>query len=241
MKKVLIVVAIIAIAVAGGLYYASHSIDLIVKLALEHYGPDVTGVAIRVAEVSISPHDGRGSVKGVELGSPQGFTAPRSARLGEIRVAIDPATITEPVIVIHEIRVEAPAIIYERSAAGTNLDAIQRNIESYVKRGDNASSSPSSALGGPKRKFVIERLSIRGARITMTNMGLQGQGISFDLPDIELRDLGKREHGLTASEVSNIVANTVIARIGQKVLTNLELLRKGGVEGAIDALKGLFR
>ena len=37
------------------------------------------------------------------------------------------------------------------------------------------------------------------------------------------------------------VTNTLIAKIGQKVLTNIDLLRKGGVEGAIDALKGLIR
>ncbi|MGE5097232.1 MAG: hypothetical protein ACM3SO_19005, partial [Betaproteobacteria bacterium] len=65
--------------------------------------------------------------------------------------------------------------------------------------------------------------------------------ITFDLPDITLRDVGKRQNGLTASELANVVANALIQRIGQKVLTNMELLRKGGVEGAIDALKGLLR
>jgi hypothetical protein len=35
------------------------------------------------------------------------------------------------------------------------------------------------------------------------------------------------------------VADTLVSRIAQKLLTNLDLLRKGGVGGAIDALKGL--
>jgi hypothetical protein len=75
----------------------------------------------------------------------------------------------------------------------------------------------------------------------MTLPGLKGQGITFDLPAIELRDVGKREDGLTASEIAQVVANTVISRIAQKVLTNIDLLRQGGVEGAIDALKGLIK
>jgi hypothetical protein len=41
--------------------------------------------------------------------------------------------------------------------------------------------------------------------------------------------------------VGVVVAGELQARIAQRVLTNLELLRKGGVEGAIDALKGLLR
>ena len=88
---------------------------------------------------------------------------------------------------------------------------------------------------------MIERLAIRGAKVTMTTPGLKGQGITFDLPDIELRDLGKRQDGLTASEVANTVVSTLISRIAQKMLTNIDLLRKGGVEGAVDALKGLFK
>jgi hypothetical protein len=75
----------------------------------------------------------------------------------------------------------------------------------------------------------------------MSNPALKGQGITVDLPDIMLNDVGKRQGGLTASELANVVANALIQRIAQKVLTNIDLLRKGGVEGAIDALKGLFR
>jgi hypothetical protein len=88
---------------------------------------------------------------------------------------------------------------------------------------------------------VIDRLLIRGAKVTMTSPALKGQGVTFDLPDIELRDLGRREGGLTASQVASVVANTLVSRIAQRVLSNIDLLRKGGVEGAIDALKGLVR
>ncbi|HET9470220.1 MAG TPA: hypothetical protein VFO24_03885, partial [Usitatibacter sp.] len=92
-----------------------------------------------------------------------------------------------------------------------------------------------------KRKFVIDHLAIERGRVTMTSPGLRGQGIEFNLPDIHLRNVGEREGGLSASEVGNVVAGELQARIAQRVLTNLELLRKGGVGGAIDALKGLLR
>ena len=241
MKKAFVALAVLAAIVSLGVLWAWYSLDFIVKVALEHYGPDVTGVAIKVDEVKLSPRDGLGSLKGVEIGSPTGYSSPRAARLGLVRVAIDPATLGDPVTVIREISVEAPAIFYERGNNATNLEAIQRNIEAYVKRGESAPDVPATMIGGAKRKFIIERLAIRGARVTMTNPALRGQGITFDLPDIQMRDIGKRQNGVTASEAGSIVTATIIARIAQRVLTSVDLLRKGGREGAVDALKGLLR
>jgi hypothetical protein len=74
----------------------------------------------------------------------------------------------------------------------------------------------------------------------MSTPSLKGQGVSFDLPEIELRDIGKGQDGLTASQVAGVVTNAIIVRIAQRVLSNIDLLRKGGIEGAIDALKGLI-
>jgi len=94
---------------------------------------------------------------------------------------------------------------------------------------------------GTKRRFIIDRLLIRGAKVTMTTPSLKGQGVNFDLPTIELRDIGARQDGLTASQVAAVVTHAIVAGIAQRVLSNIDLLRKGGIEGAIDALKGLIR
>ncbi|MGE5617110.1 MAG: hypothetical protein ACM3X5_09360 [Bacillota bacterium] len=241
MKKALVIVAVVLALLAGAAFWAYHSIDLLVKVAVEFYAPDVLGTSVKVGEVRISPKDGQGTVKALEIGNPQGFAAPRAARFGEIRVGIDPATVGEPVIVIHEIVVDSPFITYERGTSGTNLDAIQKNIERYVQ-GTGGSSDASKPAPQPRaaRRFIVEHVAIRGAKVTMTNPALKDQGITFDLPDVELRDVGKRQNGLRASEVASIVTNALVAKIGQKVLTNIDLLKKGGIQGAVDALKGLL-
>lgn len=243
MRKAAWIVAVLLVIAAGAAFWAYESLDLIVKYALEHYGPQVTGVSFEVGEVRLSPQDGRGSVRGVDIGNPPGFTAPRAARLGEIAVWVDPATVRAPVVVIHEIVIDAPLITYERSDRGTNLDAIQKNIANYVKRAQETSGDGDRKPSGGevKHRFVVEKLVIRGGKVTMTNPGLKGQGVTFDLPAIEMHDLGRRQGGATASEIASAVADTLVSRIAQKLLTNLDLLRKGGVEGAIDAFKGLVR
>jgi len=243
LRKAGIVVIVLLAVIAAGVYWAYNSLDVIVRIALEHYGPHVAGVSVAVGEVRISPGDGRGSVKGVEIGNPAGFSAPRAARLGEISIALDPATVRAPIVIVHDITVDSPVITYERGKGGTNLDAIQASIAAYV--GSSAPSSPGGDAGAPgadgRHRFVIEKLAIRGARVTMTTAGLKGQGVTFDLPDIELADVGKDRGGVTASEAANLVVATLISRISQKVLTNIDLLRKGGVGGAVDALKGLLK
>ena len=240
MKKVVVILAVLLAIAGGAVYWAYHSLDVIVKMALERYGPDVLGAKVKVADVQLSARDGRGSLKGLEIGNPGGFSAGRAARFGEIRIALDPLTLTDDVIFIHEITVDSPAITYEKSGRATNLEAIQKNIERYVQ----GRAGPEGRPGEGKRavrRFVIGRLAIRGAKVTMTNPALKGQGLTFDLPDIELRDVGKRQNGLRASEVADIVAKTLLSRIAQRILTNVDLLRRGGLEGAVDALKGLLK
>jgi len=220
-------------------WLAWNSIDLIVRVALEHWGPDVMGAKVEVSEVRISPRDGLGAVRGLEIGNPPGFSAPRAARFGEIRVALEPSTLLSDVIVVHELAVESAQVTYERGDKTTNLDAIQKRIESYAKGPGGAGGN--DAQRAKKRRFVIERLAIRKARVLMTTRGLGGQGLAFDLPDVELRDVGKRQGGVTASEAAALVASTLQQKIALRVLTNAEALRRGGLEGAIDALKGLVK
>jgi len=243
LKKAGMVVIVLLAIIAAGAYWAYNSLDVIVKFALEHYGPDIAGVSVKVGEVHISPGDGRGSLTGIEIGSPAGFSSPHAARLGEISVALDPATVRDPIVIIHDITIDSPAITYERGKGGTNLDAIQRSIAAYVGRSAPVSSNGDAGAAGAsaRHRFVIEKLSIRGARVTMTTAGLKGQGVSFDLGEIVLTDVGKDRGGVTASEAANLVANTLISRIAQKILTNIDLLRHGGAGGALDALKGLIK
>jgi uncharacterized protein involved in outer membrane biogenesis len=241
MKKAAIVLGVLLLVAAGAVLLAYHSLDFIARAAIEHYGPRVAGVPLTVAEATVSAREGRAVVKGVEIGNPPGFSSPRAARLGEIRVGLDPLTLTDPVIFVHELAVIAPLITYERGDAGANLDAIRKNIEGHVARSGAASQGRETAAAARVgRKLIIARLVVRGGRVTVTNRALKGQGLSFDLPDIELRDVGKRQGGVTPAEVAALVAAVIQQKIAQKALTNLDLLRHGGVEGAVDALRGLL-
>ena len=116
--------------------------------------------------------------------------------------------------------------------------AFMVEIEQHI---DIPAEGKAAGPPAPGRRYVIEKVSIRGARVTMTTAGLKGQGIGFTLPDIELRNIGQRPEGVTAAQAANVVTNALISKIAQRVITNLDVLRKGGKDAAIDALKNLLR
>jgi hypothetical protein len=142
--------------------------------------------------------------------------------------------------VVRELAIAAPQVSYERGDRGTNLDAIQRRIDAYAK-GSGAADGKAEGTTRAKRRFVVERLTIRNARVVMTTRGLGGQGLSFDLPDVELRDVGRRQGGVTASQLAAIVTATLQQKIAVRVLSSADALRRGGLEGAVDALRNLVK
>lgn len=241
MKKgrILVVVLVVVLIAAYGAY---RSIDLLVVYAFEHYGPQILGVPVKVHGAHISVFDGTGRVDGIDIGNAPGYAAAQSARVGEIRVALEPLTVRGPVVRVHELAVANAAITYERGDGPANLDVIRRQIRAYVD-GQGTSSGPASKPGtdAPRHRYIVDRISIRGVQVTVTHPALRGQGITFELPEVELADVGQRQGGATAAEIADAVTAALEQKIAQRLLTRLDLLKQGGVQGAIDALRGLIK
>lgn len=249
MKKLAIAGIVLMLLVAAGAWWAFSSLDFLVKTAVERYGPDILGVPVKLGEVRISAQNGLGTLHELEIGNPAGYASPRSVRVGNATVSVDPATLTKDVVVVREIAVLSPDITYEIAGNGkANLDAIQKNIEAYLKRSgldgktgiQSEGGKPATQPPGTGRKFIFQRVSIRDARVKVTNPLLKGGGLTFTLPDIELRDLGKNSNGITPSQAASIVTSAVVAKIALRALSTTQLLERGK-EGAKEMLRDIFR
>jgi hypothetical protein len=242
MKRWAAGLAIVLAFLGAGLWWLYTSLDFVVKTTIERFAPEIVGAAVTVRGVSLSPRDGRGMLHGIEVGNPPGYGSPRALRAGTVAVGVDPATLAADVVAIRDILVDAPEITYELKGGTSNLEEIQRNIEAYVKRsGGGAGGKGGDGARKPGRRYVVGRVTIRGARVTMTNPALKGGDVTFDLPDVDVRDIGRRQGGVTAAEAARVVTAALVSRIAQKILTSADLLRRGGLDGALDALRGLVR
>jgi hypothetical protein len=221
---VLLVLALLVLAAGGALWWLYASRDAIIKRAIESYGPQVTGVSVKVGSVKLEPLDGRGAIRGLEVGNPKGFKAPRALSLGEMRLALDPASLAADVVHIREVSLEAPSITYERGANGDNLSAIQRHIESYL---------PKTAKG-PERRFIIDHVQVRKARVSY------GGAVDVDVPDLQLRDLGRKAGGATAAEITREIWTAVTRQALAAAPASLRGLQERA-KGAVESLKGILK
>jgi hypothetical protein len=211
--------AVVALVVAGVWLYLS--LDHVVKRAIEGYLPDILGAAVELDEVRLAPADGAGTLRGLRIGNPAGFRAPHAATAGTIALAVDPASVMKDVVLVRRIAVERPSITYEPGAKGANFEVLQRNVARYVGTGE--------AKGG--RRLIVESLTIRGARVTYApQVGRGTATISFDLPDIQLRNVGKDRGGVTPGELAKIVVDALAARIAE-VMARAAVRR--GLEGVL--------
>ena len=210
MKKALIGLLALAIValVAGGIWIYL-SLDYIVKRAIEAYGPDIVGAKVSVESVKLAPASGAGAIRGLAVGNPAGFHSKHSVTVGTIDVAVDPGSIAKDVVHVRRIAVIAPVVTYESSRGGSNFDKIQRNVAQHAANGKSAASRKETRL-------IVDQLVIRDIRVIYApEIATRGATISFDLPDIQIAEIGKRQGGVTPAELTNIIVQALITRIAR--------------------------
>ncbi len=236
--KILIAVIVVVVAVVGGTaYFLFASLDRIVKAAIEEVGSTVTETQVSVGRVSIAPADGIGTIEALVVGNPAGFQTPSAAEIGTIRVAVDMASVGSDLIRIQDILIDAPSLTYELGRDGSNFDVIRRAVEPQAG-GDSTGSAadPSGGSGGGEAdagpKLIVDKLAIRGGRISISGTGLGGKKLSAVLPDIVLTGLGSGDGGITSDELVVAVVTRVEAEARKAAIALPDL--KGLISGGTD-------
>ncbi len=205
MKKILIVVFIILLAIIGGLVFFLTNIDAIVKGAIEKYGSQVTETSVRVDRVKIDLRNAAGGIYGLTIASPKGFDAKQALSLGETSLKLDIKKTSKDLIVLDNVTVRAPHVNYEMNAAREgNLNKLYDNISKSMPAGSPGSKK--SAEGEPKviiRKFVFEGGAIDARIVPVVN-----KSYSVKLPAMNMTNLGA-PNGATGGQI----AKEILSRI----------------------------
>jgi len=217
MKKTLGILAVLIVVAVIAFFSISNPLGRLVKLAIENFGHDMMQAEVRVNSVDISTTDGMGRLSGLKLGNPKGFKTDYALKAGIIEIAIEPASITKDVIVLHKILIDAPSIIYEKGDGGSNFDAIQHNVEAYLA----SNSKKAKGEKSESKKLIIDSFIIRNAKVNYSGK------IDFSLPDIELNNIGKHSGGATPAQVSK----AVISELNTKIALALAKTAVIGVAG----------
>jgi len=236
MKKFGIVFLVLLAIIAGIIFWLRSNLDGLVRNAMVMYGSEMTQAGVSVGNVKINAVDGEGEISDFTVGNPKGFKTSYAFKVQEFSVVIDAASLTSDVILVKKINIIAPDIIYEKGSVMTNFDAIQKNIADYLGPSDG------SASGG--KKLIVEKLVIRKAKAQAAASFMEGKMVTFDLPSLTMRNLGKAKGGITPGELGQIVAGALkkqlIGTISFDKLGNAAKAAAGTAGGAVDKIKNLF-
>ncbi len=230
MKKIALALAIVVIAIAGAAYYFASNLDSIVKAVIERYGSEATQASVTLKSVKLSPTAGSGELNALSVKNPKGYSSADAIMLGDIKVSLDLATVQSNVIVVKDVTILQPAVLYEYAGAGGNLETIQKNVQSYAAKFSGGQTEPDKSAGDPgqsaskqpEKKVIIENLVIRDGKVAATHQALQGRTLSANLPTIQLKDIGKDKGGATPAEVAEKVIGAISAQASRVATAELQ-------------------
>lgn len=215
-RTILITLVIVVVLGVVAVWFLLTNLDTIVEASIEKYGSQVTQTEVGVSDVKIKLMEGEGAISGLTVSNPPGFTASNIFSLGNINTKIDVQTITQDPVVIDEIFVGAPKVVYEINKDGkSNLDILRANIAGA----DNTepSTPPEVEKGTEGPRLIIRRLIVEEGQIDTVISALPKGNLSATLPRIELKDIGDKQRGSTADELAEKIVAVLVKKIGAAV------------------------
>lgn len=244
MKKLLLVLLLLVAAVyVGGMFFLGH----LVTAGVNAFGPKLTQTKFVMESATISPLTGSGTLRGIVVGNPKGWSDNDAFRLGKVHVDVAPLSLFGDRIVIEEITIDGPEFLYETKLVSSNIKDLLKNIESFTGAKDT-SAQPATKDGKPI-KFEVKRFRLTNG---VARLGVGPTAIPVPLPPISMDNLGTAEGGITPDQLAGAVMKNVLAGIvsgtaealgkvaGTAGATGVEKTKEAAKKAG-DALKGLFK
>lgn len=236
MRKILIGIGVLIALIGGMVIYTFSNLDSLIKEAVEKHGSEVTQANVTLNGVTLDAKAGSASLRGLKIGNPQGFTTPSAFSLGEISVQIDTDSIkiagSGGPVTLKEIVIGAPEVTYELAANGSNIAALQNNVNAYIAKLGGAGAEPAPRKEAKEGvKLIINDLYVRQGKVNVSASILKGESLSAALPDIHLKDIGKNKGGASQGEV----AEKLLTALNQSVVKAVAGI---GIGNTFESLQG---
>lgn len=256
MKRIIIGVAALSVIAVIGVVVLYSSLGALITKAITTAGPEILLARVELKETVIDATSGKGSMHGLFIGNPEGFETESAFKMNEVRLELDTDSLTSDTVVIKEIFVEAPEVTYELGGDGSNIDAIQKNVEAFIKQnvGSTGGKGDSAAKEGGA-KMVIENVIVKNGKVNVSATLLGGKTMTVPLPDIHLKDIGKEDDGATPGEAIQSILGALkgaileavsplnLGKVGETVGNVVDKgtgMVKDTTKGVTDAVSGIF-
>jgi hypothetical protein len=226
MNKILLIGGGLFLVLVGGAYLVlSRNLDALVVQGVNTYGPRLTQARVELAGANLSPLSGSGTLTGLSVGNPKGWSAGHALYLGKVQLDIVPQSVLGDLIVINEILIDQPEFNYETRILSSNIKDLLKNIEAKP------------------RKFIVKKFRFTNGK---ARVELAANALTVTLPPFGLDDIGVAEGGITADQLGGVVMRKVLASVVEGTAGTLKAgdlsvdKFKDAAKNAGDAVKKMF-
>ena len=214
MKKLLIALALITIALGGLAYYYLGSINSIVKEQIEKHGTNSLKTKVEVGSVNIKLIEGMGEISNFSIANPKGFSNNRALGFKKIRLDIDTENITEMPIVIEEILIDSISTLYELNAAGKgNLNALLGQITSKSsKEVSEPNANEEKSASTSDIRMTIQKLTIKDTQLVLDLTAIGQKKYDETLPSFSIENIGGSK-GLPPEQLAEAMGKSLLNKI----------------------------
>lgn len=207
-KIIAVLVILLIIGIVGLVFFVLGNVNEIAKEAIERGGTYAMQVDTTVSTVDVNLGAGTATMSGLNIANPNGFDTDHFLNLGDSSARVNLESVRTDTIVMPEITLSGIDVILDKGGSPSNYNTILNSLKRFESE---EQTTPDEAQAG--KKLVIDRLLLEDINIRVANMpgvSLAVGDVAVNIPEIELRDIGKEE-SMTTAEVINLVVKTVLA------------------------------
>lgn len=220
-----IIILILALA-----FIVTSTYEMVAKSSLEKMASKALQTKVDIGSLDISPFSGNASLVNIRIQNPNGFSDKKILELPYLYASIDLNTVFSDTVIINEIRSEDMVINFELNENGSNLNALQNNIN----RGEKlvASEEKEAAQEGkPQKRVIISELRMNGSKLHASIA--QQEALSVDINNIYLQNIGEGST-VTTQEAIAIVLQSVVK---SAMTASSKISIKAGIERVLQGTK----
>ena len=213
MKKLLVILLIVLIAISGLLFFLKDNLDEIVREIIVTSVSDATQTNVSLAQVKLNLKEGVGVLNNYQQGNPEGFQTKYAFRFDQAELDIDVGTILDDVVIIERVFINHADIVYEFNDGKTNFVELKKNLDKNTKKKnsdqknkpvEDQEKTSSQSNTQQSKKIIIRSFEMINTEVEAAMPFASSQTLSVQLPNIKLSNIGAKENGLLADELVKV-------------------------------------
>ena len=196
-------------------------------------------IATSVSSVEIGILSGHSELTDLEIQNPKDYPG-TFLKLSDGILDVNLGSLLGSSIEVKEIAFEGIDLAFIQKLNGSNVDVILDNVKKNTASSDDSASDDSKDSSGG-RKFIIDELKITEVAVAVSVEPISSatKPSVVKIKEITVKDIGKKEGGVTTDQIVSIVVQSVIHSVLEAAPGEIPSVMMQGIKGGLSNLGNL--